>query len=217
MHQKIKYFVYVSAPLALHFAVRFSNYFRNACALRFVLCGVSAKNGAMTCDPQKPMDFHVFQCLRGRRARRREDNRRENGTNNKRRKSEYTNSKMMVFWPPSAHLNDTAQNGLPELPREPPGSCRGPFREAQEGPKRRQGRPKTAPRAAKSAPSAAQRRSQSGLGGHLGPTWPQRAPRRAPGSEFCPLGDRLLLSAGLDFGSSRRFFWIAFHSDKVQG
>ena len=114
----------------------------------------------MTCDPQKPMDFNVFQCLRGRRARRREDNRRENGANNKRRKSEYTNSKMMVFWPPSAHLNDTAQNGLPELPREPPGSCRGPFREAQEGPKRRQGRPKTAPRAAKSAPRAPQELSK---------------------------------------------------------
>ena len=60
LQQKIEYFVYVSAPLALHFAVRFSNYFRNACALRFVLFGVSAKNGAMPCDPQKPMDFHDF-------------------------------------------------------------------------------------------------------------------------------------------------------------
>ena len=204
-------------PLALHFAVRFSNYFRNACALRFVLCGVSAKNGAMPCDPQKPMDFHVSQCLRGRRARRREDNRRENGTNNKRTKSDYTTSKLMFFGLPGAHLNDIAQNGLPELPREPPGSCRGPFREAQEGPKRRQGRPKTAPRAAKSAPKAAQRQSQSGPGGHLGPTWPQRAPRRAPGGDFCPLGDRLWAPARLDLGCSQRFLGSAFHSDKVQG
>ena len=60
LYQKIKDFADVSAPLALHFAVRFSNYFRYACALRFVLFGVSAKNGAMPCDPQKPMDFHDF-------------------------------------------------------------------------------------------------------------------------------------------------------------
>ena len=126
--------------------------------------------------------------------------------NIKEQKSDNTCSKMMVYWPPGAHLKDTAQNGLPELPREPPGSCRGPFREAQEGPKRRQGRPKTAPRAAKSAPKAAQRQSQSGPGGHLGPTWPQRAPRRAPGGDFCPLGDRLLAPAGLDFVAPGAFW-----------
>ena len=59
LQQKIEYFADVSAPLALHFAVRFSNYFRNACALRFVLFGVSAKNGAMPCDTQKPIDCHA--------------------------------------------------------------------------------------------------------------------------------------------------------------
>ena len=103
---------------------------------------------------------------------------------------------MIVCWPLGAHLKDTAQNGLPELPREPPGSCRGPFREAQEGPKRRQGRPKTAPRAAKSAPKASQRRSQSGLGG---PTWPQRAPRRAPGDDVCPPRGSIVGSCGARF------------------
>ena len=128
----------------------------------------------MTCDPQKPLDFHVFQCLRGRRARRREDNRRENGTNNKRRKSEYTNSKIMVFGPPSAHLNDTAQNGLPELPREPPGSPRGPQetpRAPQDGPKSRQERPKSCPEAVPERPWRA-------LGADLAPKSPQEGSRR---------------------------------------
>ena len=46
--------------------------------------------------------------------------------------------------------------------------------EAQDGPRRRQERPKTAPTAAKSAPRAAQRGSQSGLGGHLEPTWREK-------------------------------------------
>ena len=41
--------------------------------------------------------------------------------------------------------------------------------------------PQAAPRGAKSAPRAAQRRSQSGLGGHLGPTWRPRGSRRPPG------------------------------------
>ena len=140
----------------------------------FVSCSLGCPRKTVRClvTHKNQWIFMIFQCLRGRRARRREDNRRENGTNNKRTKSDYTTSKLMFFGLPGAHLNDIAQNGLPELPREPPGSCRGPFREAQEGPKRRQGRPKTAPRAAKSAPKAAQRQSQSGPGGHLGPTWP---------------------------------------------
>ena len=185
----------------------------------FVSCSLGCPRKTVRClvTHKNQWIFMIFQCLRGRRARRREDNRRENGTNNKRTKSDYTTSKLMFFGLPGAHLNDIAQNGLPELPREPPGSCRGPFREAQEGPKRRQGRPKTAPRAAKSAPKAAQRQSKSGPGGHLGPTWPQRAPRRAPGGDFCPLGDRLWAPARLDLGCSQRFLGSAFHSDKVQG
>ena len=147
---------------------------------------------------KKQRIFMLFQCLRGRRTRRREDNRRENGTNNKRTKSDYTSSKMIVFWPPGAHLKDTAQNDLPELPREPPGSCRGPFREAQEGPKRRQGRPKTAPRAAKSAPKAAQRRSQSGLpGADLAPKSPQEGSKR-----------RCLPPRGSIVGSCGARFWL---------
>ena len=142
----------------------------------FVSCSVGCPRKTVRClaTHKKQWMFMLFQCLRGHRARRREDNRRENGTNNKRTKSDYTSSKIMVVWPPGAHLNDTAQNGLPELPREPPGSCRGPFREAQEGPKRRQGRPKTAPRAAKSAPSAGRPEAV-----------PER-PWRAPGADLAP-------------------------------
>ena len=163
----------------------------------------------MPCDPQKPMDFHVSQCLRGRRARRREDNRRENGTNNKRRKSEYTNSKMMVFGPPSAHLNDTAQNGLPELPREPPGSCRGPFREAQEGPKRRQGRPKTAPRAAKSAPRA----PEAAPGADLAPKSPQEGSRR----RFLPPRGSIVGSCEARFGLLPALFGERFPQRQSTG
>ena len=206
MHQQVKYFVYVSAPLALHFAVRFSSYFRNACALRFVLCGVSAKNGAMPCDPQKPMDFHVSQCLRGRRARRREDNRRENGTNNKRTKSDYTTSKLMFFGLPGAHLNDIAQNGLPELPREPPGSCRGPFREAQEGPKSRQERPKSCPEAVPERPWRA-------LGADLAPKSPQEGSRK----RFLPPRGSIVGSCEARFGLLPALFGERFPQRQSTG
>ena len=74
--------------------------------------------------------------------------------------------------------------------RSSPASLRGAPREAQEGPKRRQGLPKTTPRAGQRATRAAHMRSQSGLGGHLGHTWRPKAPRRPPGRHFGPLGVR---------------------------
>ena len=74
--------------------------------------------------------------------------------------------------------------------RSSPASLRGAPREAQEGPKRRQGLPKTTPRAGQRAARAAHMRSQSGLGGHLGHTWRPKAPRRPPGRHFGPLGVR---------------------------
>ena len=74
--------------------------------------------------------------------------------------------KSLPEWPPG--------RGLPGGPRRPQEAPRA----AQDGPKRRQEGLKTAPRATKSAPRAAQRRSQSGLGGHLGPTWRPKGPRR---------------------------------------
>ena len=74
--------------------------------------------------------------------------------------------------------------------RSSPASLRGAPRKAQEGPKRRQGLPKTTPRAGQRATRAAHMRSQSGLGGHLGHTWRPKAPRRPPGRHFGPLGVR---------------------------
>ena len=62
--------------------------------------------------------------------------------------------------------NITWQNGLPESPRELPGTSW----TAQDGPKKRPERPGTGPGAAKSAPRAARKRFRSGLGGQLAPT-----------------------------------------------
>ena len=81
--------------------------------------------------------------------------------------------------------------------RSSPASLRGAPREAQEGPKRRQGLPKTTPRAGQRATRAAHMRSQSGLGGHLGHTWRPKAPGGLPdailvpsGFDFVPFGNR---------------------------
>ena len=81
--------------------------------------------------------------------------------------------------------------------RSSPASLRGAPREAQEGPKRRQGLPKTTPRAGQRAARAAHMRSQSGLGGHLGHTWRPKAPGGLPdailvpsGFDFVPFGNR---------------------------
>jgi hypothetical protein len=78
--------------------------------------------------------------------------------------------------PPKKHVK-TAK-------KAPPGGHNDPQerpRRTQEVPRRPQERPKSAPR-------AAQRRSQSSLGGHLGPTWRPRGSRSPPGSPFGPLG-----------------------------
>ena len=76
--------------------------------------------------------------------------------------------------------------------RSSPASLRGAPREAQESPKRRQGRPRTTPR-------AAYMRSQSGLGGHWG----------KPGAQMPPRGlqDAILAPSGLDFGPFGSRFW----------
>ena len=72
-----------------------------------------------------------------------------------------------------------------EMPPEPP-----------RAPRRRPEPPR--------APRAAQRRSQSGLGGHLGPTWRPRGPRRPSGGHFDPPRSSILepSAAVLNFEAS---------------
>ena len=72
-------------------------------------------------------------------------------------------------------------------PRSGPGGAGSDPRAPKTTPRRPQERPKSAPR-------VAQRRSQSSLGGHLGPIWRPRGSRSPPGRPLDPLG--------LDFGAS---------------
>ena len=93
-------------------------------------------------------------------------------------KKHHTNNEKLAFSRPRAKPPkkppQKPRKGTPGAAQEGPGAT-------QEVPRRPQERPKSAPR-------AAQRRSQSSLGGHLGPTWRPRGSRSPPGSPFGPLG-----------------------------
>ena len=112
---------------------------------------------------------------------------------------------MMAFWPPGAHLKDTAQNGLPELPREPPGSCRGPFREAQEAPRAPQDGPKSRQERPKSRPEAVSERPWRAPGADLAPKSPQEGSRRRflppSGIDCWLLRGSILVAPGAFWGS----------------
>ena len=104
----------------------------------------------------------------------------------------------------------TWQNGLPESPREPPESSRGP-----------PGRPKTVPKSALSAPGRAQEPlralrelPRNGFGAVLAASWTAQRLRRGhfdlPGARFWTLRRSIFEVSGASSGTFRGALSIAF-------
>ena len=103
-------------------------------------------------------------------ARKAQDDQKENQTSTQRRKLKHL--KASCFKAPGEASKHASQK--PSKKVEP--------REDKMNPRSGPGGPGSGPRGLKTR--AAQRRSQSGLGGHLGPTWRPRGPRSPSGLHF---------------------------------
>ena len=125
-----------------------------------------------------------FQCSRFCRGRREEGTRSSKRKQHSTQKTPQKHRKTSFLEAPGQASKKANQKPRKSHHREAkmtPRSGPGGAGSDPRGPKTTQGRPKSAPR-------AAQRRSQSSLGGHLGPTWRPRGSRSPPGSPFGPLG-----------------------------
>jgi len=139
--------------------------------------------------------------------------RKQGSRRQKRRVNIHLNKERILF----TDVFSRSRGGPPQIPfKMPPRSLRGASGEPPErlgnpaGPKRK--RPKRAPRAAKSAPRAAQRRLRSGLFGHLRRTWRPRGSWRLPGGDF---GLHFRTLRGTFLGDVFGMVFVAFSSPWV--
>ena len=100
------------------------------------------------------------------------------------------------------HTPKKHQNGLPEPPREPPGTAPGAPRRPQEAPRAAQDGPKRRQEGLKSRPKAVSERPFLPLGAELAPKRAPEASRRRFGSPPGPI----LEPPGDDFGPSGAAF-----------
>ena len=145
----------------------FSCSFACAGALKFVLFARGAKRPPKQIHCKSHHLFMNFQCSRACRGRREEGTRGSSREPKQHTKSIPKTTKNVLFQGPGPSLQKRPPTNVK---KSPPGAAQEGPGATQEIPRRPQERPKSAPR-------AAQRRSQSSLGGHLGPTWRPRGAR----------------------------------------